>query len=309
MRTLWLLAPLTIACAAPMRTARSGAATDSYCAPAPSVDSTWDAPATGDLDTALRARFTTRTLEFARAVGLLPLLARLDDASGRVALLERVTALALQVDSLVAELDCEGERALQAAGSMRAREERLRRWLAVASLAVGGAATIATAALEKDNVSPTAQEVVGIVGGALSAAFGLAVLAVHEKRTFTHSRNLLEDIWRNPDRSALYPPALWTYLTRREFSNEGIHPIRHNVVARWQRFGQLGPDGSRERARRIALYFGSGGAYTTDDLQTRSDMLDQLKSSVDSMHQDLARLQRELVGLRVPAASLSVKAP
>jgi hypothetical protein len=291
----WLLV-VVLACNACGSSRAVGAwAHESYCAPpvpSPALQLPSVAPLPAEaVDERLRRRYTRRSLLVAHAIGALPLLERLDDGVSdvnvaRERILERVVETHMEVAAIVAELDCEGERTSQVSEHMRQRETLLARWLTVASITVGAAAAIVVAALQGADSAPSVQEGVGIGGGALSAGLGLTELFIHEKRTFPHARNLLHDIWKGPARSRVFPPALWFYLTEPEFSNTGVRSIRESIVQRWKRF--------READEGANLLFGAGGVYKTDRLSTRANMLDQLKSSVDSMNQELAHFETEL---------------
>jgi hypothetical protein len=113
---------------------------------------------------------------------------------------------------------------------------------------------------------------------------------VHPKIEFTHPRNLLTDVWKGPVVSSSYPPPVWAYLTRREFSNDGQESIRTRIIARWRTFETLKVDSSAE-----ALLFGDGGKYDTAALASRSAMLGQVRAEVDLENQELAVLAAELL--------------
>ena len=78
-----------------------------------------------------------------------------------------------------------------------------------------------------------------------------------------------------------YPPLVWSYLTRREFSNNQREPIREKIKARWRRFEQV------DDPTAAALLFGKGGSYDADALRTRAAMLDEVRAEVELCHQDL----------------------
>jgi len=53
--------------------------------------------------------------------------------------------------------------------------------------------------------------------------------------------------------------------------------------------------GSFREKKRIALLFGSGGLYDSEELHVREAMLQQLESSIQLMHQELEMLLREIL--------------
>jgi hypothetical protein len=130
---------------------------------------------------------------------------------------------------------------------------------------------------------------VAVSGGAVTAALGLGSLFAHAQVTFEHSRNLLSDIWRGPQTSTTYPPLVWAYLTRSEFSNSGRAAIRERIVSRWKQFQQV------DEPRTAAVLFGTGGSYDADTLRLRAAMLYEVKAEVELTHQELVTLAASLL--------------
>ena len=166
---------------------------------------------------------------------------------------------------------------------MADREASTTRYLTVASLVAASLTGIASGILMADNASSGSQAAVGISGASVTGGLGFAALVVHPSIDFHHERNLLADVWQGPRVSTLYPPVVWAYLSRPEFSNDGLSPIRTKIVKRWRAFGDL----DDERAK---LLFGTGGSYHADTLHARSAMLDQVKAEVELLNQELAVL-------------------
>ena len=147
---------------------------------------------------------------------------------------------------------------------------------------MAGAATgIATSILMAQDASKGSQLGVGVGGASVAGALGLGALVVHPRLVFSHPRNLLADVWNGPKVSTLYPPVVWAYLSRPEFSNRGDQPIRAKIAARWRSFADLEADD-------VALLFGSGGDYDEKALHVRASMLNQVKAEVELLNQELA---------------------
>ncbi len=166
-------------------------------------------------------------------LGLATLTAALpDDATRRLAALERIEAARLSIDRISAELDCEGERASQVGSYLQEDSSSSVQGFTVAAIVTSAATGVASAILMSANASKGSQLAVGVAGAGTSGAFGIGALVVHPRLAFSHPRNLLADVWSGPKTSALYPPIVWAYLSRPEFSNRGDAPIRARIAAR-----------------------------------------------------------------------------
>jgi hypothetical protein len=202
---------------------------------------------------------------------------------------ERVDTARIAVAAMSAELGCEVERADQAADFLARHEAAAVQRLTVASVLVAAATSVIGVLLSTSSARAAPQDAVAIAGGALTVGLGLESLNVHRTIEFTHPRNLLADIWNGPAVSTMYPPPVWGYLTRREFSNDQSQPIREHIVARWRKFGTVETTPSV-----VTLVFGAGGTYDAATLRARSAMLGQVKAEVDLENQELAALATEL---------------
>jgi hypothetical protein len=256
------------------------------------------------LTPALRARYPRRTLLTANAVGILPQLQTLlalqaaarqqPGPATELAVLRQRQAIAGQVAlvsstvaSLAAELDCEGERADQVAGFLKAEDERRTQRLNVLSIGVGAASGIGTTVVE----NRPGQYAFGIGGGLLAAGLGLLTLSqAGHTAEFAHPRNLLAEVWAERPSSEVFPPSVWYLLSEPAFSNGGQTSIAHNTRQRWQHYGQLARPESKQGQALAALLFGPGGQYSADQLTVRANMLNELQAAVRLLNQELQGL-------------------
>ena len=265
----------------------------------------------GALTPALLARYPRRNLLTANAAGLLPALTTLlslettarqqPGPTAEVAVLRQrqligaqVALVSTTVASLAAELDCEGERADQAASYLKAQDSRRTQRLNVLSISIGAASCIGTTVVN----NKATQYTFGIGGGLLAAGLGLLTLTGGHSTEFTHPRNLLADVWSEKPASDVFPPSVWYLLTEPAFSNGGQTSLAHNIRRRWERYGQLTQSNSPKGKQLAALLFGTGGQYSTDQLTVRADMLNELQSAVRLLNQELQGL---LLALNEPA--------
>ena len=212
---------------------------------------------------------------------------RSNDARARV--VERVQLASLAIGATSAELDCESERAEQAADYLGRAQTSSVQGLTVGSIVAATLTSIAGVFLSTRGAPAFAQDATAVSGGTVTAGLGLASFFVHRRTNYEHRRNLLADVWTGPSRSETYPPVIWTYLTRAAFSNSGREPIRDRIIARWRQFQQV------EDQATAAMLFGSGGSYDVDSLRLRAAMLDEVKAEVELGRQDLAALAAELL--------------
>jgi hypothetical protein len=212
---------------------------------------------------------------------------RSDGARARV--VERVQLASLAIGATSAELDCESERAEQAAEYLARAQTSSIQGLTVGSIAAATLTSIAGVFLSTRGAPASAQDTTAVSGGTVTAGLGLASFFVHRRTNYEHRRNLLADVWTGPVTSETYPPVIWTYLTRAAFSNSGREPIRDRIVWRWRQFQQV------EDPATAAMLFGSGGSYDVDSLRLRAAMLDEVKAEVELARQDLAALAAELL--------------
>jgi hypothetical protein len=212
---------------------------------------------------------------------------RSDDV--RVRVVERVELASLAIGAASAELDCESERAEQAADYLARAQTSSVQGLTIGSIAAATLTSIAGVFLSTRGAPALAQDTTALSGGTATAALGLASFYVHRRTSFEHQRNLLADVWRGPATSETYPPVIWTYLTRPAFSNGRRVPIRDGIVGRWKRFQQV------EDPAITLMLFGNGGLYDVDSLRLRAAMLDEVKAEVELARQDLAALAARLL--------------
>jgi len=208
----------------------------------------------------------------------------------RVRALERIELARLSVTATSAELDCDAARADQTADYLSRNGASAVQGLTMASLGVAAGAAIAGVLLSTSNARASTQDAVAISSGAVTAGLGLAMLGVHPRVDYGHPRNLLTDVWLGPTDSSTYPPLVWAYLARREFSNQQQQSIRERIGARWSRYQGIARDSAD-----VALLFGTGGLYDAALLRTRARMLSEVRAEVDLMNQDIESLAAALI--------------
>ena len=264
---------------------------------------------------------TTRSVERQEAVKLyskiavhvadvmdvLPLLnhlARLENQQAPSAEIERArrkltTRLQLanmEVSSLVAEIECEVQRADEVQDRLKQVQSRRTTTQTILGIIAGGVANILSGGIGMAARSGDAADIASVAGGTLEVLFGTSANFTKVRQEFTHPHNHLEAFWNGEGKEKeFFSPGVWRFLTEPDIRDLEGHSLRDVLVQTWNEEGRLGKPGSHQEKARKALLFGGGGLYDSDDLHVREAMLHQLESSIQLMHQDLETLLREVL--------------
>ncbi len=201
----------------------------------------------------------------------------------------KIDLASLEVSATAAQLDCEEERADQLKGLLQEKVDKAEKRITVAAILTGAATGLAVGILNLSDSDANLSEEIGIAGGIAEATLGFLSLKIKRDETFAHPKNHLQDIWTGPDSTANFPPVIWHYLN---LPFDTAKPsLRTSLKTRWIALDQL----SLADHEKVRLYFGEGGVYDADDLETRSSMLDQLEALVSLMKKDLQLITKELI--------------
>ncbi|MBS1650389.1 MAG: hypothetical protein JSU07_00095 [Bacteroidetes bacterium] len=248
----------------------------------------------------LLENFSYQDILLSNASGSLPLLIELvtmrnkpfDDEDSLYYMLKkqqvfnRLLLASIELAGLSSELDCESERSKQVANYLDQINDTRVQQLTIASVVIGAATGVGTSIFQ----NYASQLSIGISGSIVSAIFGgLAVISSHEKAVFLHERNLLSSIWYSHKNQNYFPPFVWYLLNNKEFSGTEKSTI--------QILKELWVDENlfdQANQRQINLLFGSGGRYKTQELYSRTTMLNQLKVHVRTINQNLQSFMLKL---------------
>ncbi len=259
------------------------------------------------VDTQLSRYFTPKDINVAHAIGALNLLSeylntlnavkqnktvqgQLDVIQLRQKINNRIDLTSLEISAVTAELDCEEERINQIASFLKEKEMQAETKLTVGSIILGSLSAIATAVLVGTHDEGVTGDVIGISVGVADALIGVLILTNHRKIELKHSRNVLREIWLATETSSVYPPSIWYYLNYANPNHAGEISLREQLINNWKSFGQVNASKSTTDNRKLEIYFSDGGKYTTDQLENRANMYDQIESTIKLMKQDLRNL-------------------
>lgn len=254
-----------------------------------------------------------QSLEVAHVMNAMPLLTELTalERAGdtgsvafmqvRQSLTDRVLLTLLEVSSVTAELVCERDRADQVADRMDEVDASLVKRLTLASIVIGGVAAVISGGIGLAGGSDGANNAASLAGGVVASLFGGTALFAASKQNFSHERNLLGELWKNPEESSAFSPAIWRFFQRPR--GDQARNTRDEIVHAWRQQGRLGEPGSSGEEERTALIFGKGGIYTSTDLRARASMLETLEAHVQLLSEELEVFLREIIQRRIQAIS------
>lgn len=245
-------------------------------------------------------------VHIADVMDLLPLLnrmARLEVEQAALAEIERVrqkvvtrlVLATLEVSGLVAEIECEVQRADQVHDRLRDIQTTRTTSQTILGVIFGGLANILSGGIGMATGAGDAGNITSVMGGALEVVFGTSANFTKVRQEFSHPRNHLTAVWDGSPQSEFFSQRAWRFLTEPGIRGLEGNSLRDVMLQTWQEEGKLGEVGSVREKERIALLFGSGGLYDSEELHVREAMLQQLESSIQLMHQELETLLREVL--------------
>lgn len=254
-------------------------------------------PESLELDTfseSIRANFSDNSLFFIRMLGLTDKIEYFfnedfDDELTKFKNLQvainQITLSELEVKAFSSALRCEEDKYEQLAWHIESLGSDRRSQKTVTGIIIDASANLAGAAIILFLASGnTTRQLIG-VGAALTQIY----LNVRGKSiTYTveieHEVNVLEEFSKDQEWCQSIPDNIWAYVNYidRESNDK---TIREGLIDIWA---------ETEIEKDKALYFSSGGTYTSEQLRNRASMLEQLASLTEGMLQDLLILRKEL---------------
>lgn len=199
---------------------------------------------------------------------------------------QKVRDALVEIDALVGELDCEGERCDQLRELLGGMNSKRDNKLTVASIVIGALSAVADACISNDGWNKG----VAIGAGVIGAGLGWATLSPKGKRLILkHKRNHLRAVWEEKN-SNEFPPIIWYMLNETKFTNTQQATMLRNIRNRWLTF--TFEDDIKE-ANKSSL-FKDEGVYTESMLETRAQLVGQLKATTQTLHQNFSSLLKEI---------------
>jgi hypothetical protein len=306
---------LVTACASTLPPTKATHAFDRRCLPASmelrhmpiSGDEAVPRPHPAGQREAATKMYSPIAVNVAEAMDLLPLLNRLAELENQEAppadvdrarrkLTTRLQLANLEVSSIVAEIECEVQRADEVQDRLKQEETKRTTSQTILGVIFGGLANILSGGISLATKAGDAAQIASVAGGAMEVLFGTSANFTKVRQEFSHPHNHLKPFWDGAGmEDQFFSRGVWRFLTEPNIRDVEGHSLRDVLLATWNEEGRLGPPGSRQEKQRRELLFGEGGLYDSDDLHVREAMLHQLESSIQLMHQDLETLLREVL--------------
>jgi hypothetical protein len=210
-------------------------------------------------------------------------------------LVTRLQLATLEVSGLVAEIECEVQRADQVQDRLKDIQTTRTTSQTILGVIFGGLANILSGGIGMATGAGDAGNIVSVTGGALEVLFGTSANFTKVRQEFSHPHNHLAAVWDGSPKSEFFSQRAWRFLTEPSIRDLEGHSLRDVMLQTWQEEGRLGESGSIREKERKELLFGSGGFYDSEQLHVREAMLQQLESSIQLMHQELETLLREVL--------------
>lgn len=259
------------------------------------------------IDTSLSNHFQFKELNVANAIGILPLLQnyvlklrmihennslqnQIDVIKLQQAINNKIDLASLEISSVAAELDCEEERINQIASYLKEKEKNKETKLTVGSIILGSVSAIVTGILVAGKNENNISDYIGVGVGIADAVLGIMILTNQRNIELKHPRNILSEVWHATETSSVYPPSIWYYLNYFNPNNPNEISLREQLINNWKSFNQISATKQKSTLQSIDIYFGQGGKYSSDQLENRANMYDQIESTIKLMKQDLRNL-------------------
>lgn len=204
-------------------------------------------------------------------------------------LVARLSVLEIEAAALLFETQCVGNQMDASLRELEALQRRHEVALAVASIVVGATAATAGSIWDLREGDSHGPAVLGISGGATSAALGLAAfLPMRRAVVFHHPRNLLTPILDGEDPEGIYPHFVFRLVASPEV--DGSASPRDEILEDWEQILSEIPATRRKTA--VAVLYGGGGLYDAELIDVRERMFDVLESHLNALDHDLELLYR-----------------
>ncbi len=250
--------------------------------------------------------YSPTAIHIADVMELLPLLNRMarlevehaapvDIERVRRKLVTRLQLATLEVSGLVAEIECEVQRADQVQDRIKDVQTTRVTSQTILGVIFGGLANILSGGIGIAARGGDTGNIMSLTGGALEVLFGTSANFTKVRQEFSHPHNHLAAVWYGSMQSEFFSERAWRFLTDPGIRDLEGQSLRDVMLQTWQEEGRLGEPGSGREKEREELLFGSGGVYDSEQLHVREAMLQQLESSIQLMHQELETLLREIL--------------
>ncbi|MEI6158686.1 MAG: hypothetical protein WCP77_02535 [Roseococcus sp.] len=251
--------------------------------------------------------FTPRAVSVADVIGALQPLDRMFRAEpprdgglqafmARQTVINYVSLAQLEVEAALAALQCEGERGDLLRAQLDQIESTRSRNLSLAGLVISAGFAALSGGLSLAGAA-NASDIANIAGGAAGAAAAGALLYSDPTGRLNLNHTLLDELRHQPERALHFPPRVWRYLITPPAP--GRPTPAEEIIEDWRSAGLLPQPGE------TSALFQADAVLSSDDLQQRDAMLDQVRARIALMSRSLRELMEEVLALPLPQQRLA----
>src|SRR5262249_15199781 len=128
-------------------------------------------------------------------------------------LVRRLQLATLEVSGLVAEIECEAQRADLVQDRLRDIQTTRTTSQTVLAVIFGGLANILSGGIAMATGAGDAGNIASVAGGALEVLFGTSANFTKVRQEFNHPRNHLAVVWAGSPQGEFFSPRAWRFLT------------------------------------------------------------------------------------------------
>lgn len=209
---------------------------------------------------------------------------------------QKISLAQLQVSSVLSELNCEVNRTIEAQKALDGWINKKNNQLTVYSIALGSITDLMGIFSAGSSFVAARENTFTVLTVTLATYYGVKTLIIRKKTLLEHKRNHIKDILDKPEKSRVYLPVVWNFLSKPYYDeNKKLVTEVELIQKEWEKYGYPDDKNSKKYTSKITLHKSEKGGYTSDDLDTRVEMLKIIIQEIATINYDLEQLQHEIL--------------
>jgi hypothetical protein len=224
---------------------------------------------------------------------------------------EHILHAYLEFDATNAQIDTEMTRADELHSYLSDRRDDTVTRDNLLGIIIGGGLSAASSGLQLSSKLGKPASVVGLTGGVASAGFGLMGIHAQSGRTaqFDFESNMLAAFFERPSLpNSVYPSLVWTLLNQPSADDRAGLTRKEKLLRLWLRVKRIDSLDSKEKIDHLTSQPSQGFRLSIDDLEDRSAMLHDVRSTISYLKVDLAAILASLPAVP-PLEAISAAVP
>lgn len=207
---------------------------------------------------------------------------------------QKISLAQLQVSSVLSELNCEVNRTIEAQKALDGWINKKNNQLTVYSIALGSITDLMGIISGGSSFVSANENTLTIITVTLATYYGVRTLILRKKTLLEHQRNHIKDILNKPEKSKVYLPVVWNFLSKPYYDeNKKLVTELELIQKEWEKYGYPEDKNSKKYAKKMELHKSDKGGYTSDDLDIRVEMFKIIIQEINTINYDLEQLQHE----------------